>query len=99
MGIMDWFRGKAPSPGIYSGGAGDSADTAIVISVTNSMAGIPAEYAFVQQQCGQQDVDWTLNSQMQTSQDGKKFDVLTVTLKDGGSRAFWFDITAFYGRF
>lgn len=99
MSIMDWLRGKPSARGIYSGGTGDSANTAIVINVANSMAGIAAEYAYVQRECGQKDVDWTLGSQMQTSQGGKEFDVLEAKLKDGTSRAFWFDISAFFGKF
>lgn len=94
MGLLDWLRGKTSAGGVYSGGNGDSADTAVIINVTNSMAGIPAEYAYVQQQCGQKDVDWTLETQMQASQGGKEFDVMTVALKAGGTRTFWFDITA-----
>ena len=99
MGIIDWFKGTPSTRNIYSGGTGDAANTAIVIGVANSGIGVASEYAYVEKECGQQNVDWFLELQMHTSKDGREFDILTVSLKDGSSRKFWFDITAFYGKF
>jgi len=99
MGVMDWFRRKKASSGIYSGGPGDSVETAIVINATNTIGGIAAEYVYIGRECGTKDVDWTVKSRMKTSHNNKHFDFFDVALKDGSRRSFWFDITAFFGRF
>jgi hypothetical protein len=44
-------------------------------------------------------VDWKLESQMVMADGGKQYDVLHVILKDGQKKAFYFDITQFYGKF
>lgn len=98
MGIMNWFRRKPSARGICSGGAGHTPNTAVVIHVASTLEGIEAEYDYVEGVCGPKDVDWTLGMQMSISREGKNYDVLKVTLKDGTSRSFWFDISAFFGK-
>jgi hypothetical protein len=99
MGLFDLLKPKPKDSSLFSGGTGETAENAVVINATSSLQGIPAEYAYVEQHCGKEDEDWTLDAQMQTSQNGREYDVLTVTLKQGGTRTFWFDITSFYGKF
>ncbi len=95
MGIMDLFKKKKANHSIYSGGTGDGMDNAIVINESNSMAGIRAEYVYLEKQFGQTKTDWTVECQSMRSEGGRSFDILTVKLKDGSSRIVWFDITSF----
>jgi len=97
MGLLSLFKHK-PKPELYSGGSGESEESAIVINATATGVGIPAEYFYVMQVCGEKDVDWTLESQVLTEDEVRQYDVLTVKLKDGTTREFWFDITAFFGK-
>jgi hypothetical protein len=71
--------------------------SAIVIAETDSAAGVAAEYAHIERECGERGVDWTLGLQMKTAHATQDYDMITVDLRDGASRTFWFDITAFYG--
>ena len=98
MGLFDFLRRKLERSAIYSGGSGETPDTAIVINLSNSFEGVPAEYAYVQRVCGRKDLDWTLEKQMNKSLNGREYDVLKIKMKDGGTREFWFDITSFFGK-
>ena len=94
-----FFR-KLKEDGVLSGGQGETAENAVVIYTRSSKIGIAAEYAYVEQICGERDVDWKLQRQsLLTGEEegGKAFDLLEVELKDGRKKEFWFDITAFYG--
>jgi len=86
-------------PTLFSGGNGETAKSAVVINASRSAVGVAAEYRYVEQVCGKRDVDWTLEMQMQTTEEEEEYDVVTVNLTKGGSRTFWFDITAFFGKF
>ena len=82
-----------------TGGPGDSPDTAVIVHATSTEKGTPAEYAYVEAQCGKPGTDWMLETQSQSSHEGKEYDVLQVkSLKDGSSRTFWFDISSFFGK-
>jgi len=93
-----FFR-KLKEDGILSGGQGETAENAVVINTRSSKIGIAAEYAYVEQICGERDVDWNLQGQrlLTTDDKSKAFDQLYVKLKDGKIKEFWFDITAFHG--
>jgi hypothetical protein len=100
MRVFDFLRGKAKPSGPFSGGSGSTMEDAVVITVPSSFMGVPAEYAYVQQQCGQKDQDWTMEEQaLLEGPGGKHYDLLTVKLKDGTVREFYFDISSFYGKF
>jgi len=82
-----------------AGGDGSSAENAVVINATSSIVGVHEEYAYVERVCGTRDVDWSLVVQGKTTENGRDYDVLSIRMKDGSTRDFWFDITAFFGRF
>lgn len=84
---------------LYGGGSGASAEDAVIIKISDRLLGVVAEYAFVAKQCGRKGEDWNTQAQA-LIQDaaGRSYDVLTVILKDGTPRAFYFDISAFYGK-
>jgi hypothetical protein len=75
-------------------------EDAIVISEPNEVAGVRAEWAYLSSQCGRQNVDWTLQYQAVTDEqgDGRRYDIFSVRLRDGEVRKYYFDITQFYGR-
>jgi len=99
MGILNLFKKQKVNTGVYSGGTGEEMDNAIVINLSNSMAGIRAEYVYLGKQFGQPQTDWKVESQFLRSEGGKHFDILTVSLTDGTIRTIWFDITSFYGKY
>lgn len=80
-------------------GDGSCAEQAVVIQAATTQAGLDEEYQFIGSTCGQRGVDYTVKQQMQLSRNGREYDVITVRLKDGSERVFWFDITAFFGKF
>lgn len=82
-----------------SGGDGLSPEAPIVVTAGNSMAGVQAEYQYIEQRYGEQDVDWTLGFQaVKTTGDGRYLDVLSIELRDGQALTLHFDITSFYGK-
>jgi hypothetical protein len=74
-------------------------DDAVVITAASPFEGVPAEYAYVEMQCGRRNVDWTMWGQkLLGGPGGKYYDLLAVKLKDGTVREFYFDISSFYGK-
>jgi hypothetical protein len=100
MGFFDFLRKKKPEPSAtYSGGSGSSIEDAVVITSSSSFEGVPAEYAYIETQCGREEIDWTTQSQVLVEgPNGKMYDELTVKLKDESVRKFYFDINSFYGK-
>jgi hypothetical protein len=83
--------------GVYSGGSGASIDDAVVITPPTPQLGIPAEYAYVEMQCGRRGVDWAMLVQaLLLGPGGRRYDRLRIKLKNGTERDFYFDITSFY---
>jgi hypothetical protein len=84
---------------IQAGRDGSSLEKAVIINATSLSTGIPAEYAYIEQVCGKPDSDYIIEIQTQISQAGRDYDVLSIKMKDGTTRDFWFDITSFFGKF
>lgn len=82
---------------VFSGGNGDSLETAVVINAANSVAGVQAEYAYLESHCGETRSKWGMQSQRLQEHDGRRFDVMTVVLSGGQSRTFYFDVSRFFG--
>ena len=100
MGFLNLFRSKTKNNIIsIEEGQGDSQKNAIVIHAPNSIIGIMAEYKYIENQYGVQDVDWKLCMQSLIAGNGKSYDLLTIEMKDGTKKSFYFDITDFYGKF
>jgi hypothetical protein len=100
MGFLSLFRGKTKNKIIsIEEGQGDNQKNAIVIHAPNSIVGIMAEYKYLENQYGIQDVDWKLCMQSLIAGNGKNYDLLTIEMKDGTRKSFYFDITDFYGKF
>jgi hypothetical protein len=98
MGLFHFFSRKR-GQGMYSGGDGGSIETAVVINTASSLVGVPAEYQYVSDRHGQEDIEWSLESQTVMEQNGKYYDVLKISLRSGESKSYYFDITQFFGKF
>lgn len=61
-----------PHEGLYGGGTGETIEDAVIINVTSSLVGIPAEYHYVSNKCGRRNVDWTLKLQEHMGKDGRE---------------------------
>lgn len=85
---------------LYSGGDGASTESAVVISATNSLAGIDAEYKWIEKRYGPRNQAWKVISRMHGSnQNGKSYETFDIECTNGTRVKIIFDITAFYGRF
>ncbi len=81
------------------GGAGDTAETAVVIAgAPDSRAGIAAEYAWMEKKFGRRNMDWKLKRQSVMPQKGKVFDRMEIELNDGTPKTVFFDISEFFGK-
>jgi len=92
---------KAPAPPqiTFKGGPGDTPETAVLISgATNSIAGTAAEYTYLREKFGRENVDWNLKRQSVLQQKGKFYDRLELELKDGSRKTVFFDISEFFGK-
>jgi hypothetical protein len=83
---------------LTSGGDGSCAEQAVAINTTSALVGVAEEYAYIERICGKRDADYTLEMQMQITQNARNYDVIYVKIKAGTQREFWFDITSFFGR-
>ena len=83
---------------LCSGGSGDSPANAVVVDAQSSLVGVQAEYACIARESGMSEGDWHLRGQRTHQENGRLFDVLTVTLRNGQERTFYFDIASFFGK-
>jgi hypothetical protein len=92
--------GPPAKPNItFKGGPGDAPETAVVIAgASDSMAGIAAEYSYLEKKFGPRSVDWKLKRQSVLPQKGKVYDRMEIELKGGGQKTVFFDITEFFGK-
>ncbi len=97
MNIFDVFKRKE-KPSVFSGGDGSSFERAVVINCDNHVAGVHAEYDYIESQCGSPQRDWKLHEQSLQEHDGRPHDVLIVALANGEFRTFHFDIGRFFGK-
>jgi hypothetical protein len=97
MSFFNFFKQKAPAD-LFGGGNGDSFASAVVINADTSVVGVPAEYDYVASQCGRPRRDWEAQEQRLEMHEGKPYDVLTVALKRGEVRTFYFDVAKYFGK-
>jgi hypothetical protein len=98
MWIFNWLRRKPKPLVAFSGGPGDTAETAVVIQAETTPLGTIAEYLYIEKVCGRRDEDWKQILQAVKGMNGKMYDFHIIEMKDGSRRELWFDITSFYGR-
>jgi hypothetical protein len=98
MGFLDRFRRNRSQA---AGGSGESIHDAIVITALNHVMGVAAEYEYVSRHYGRRGVDWEVKRQelQQNPENGRSYDLLTISLKSGETKTLCFDITQFFGKF
>jgi hypothetical protein len=83
----------------FSGGTGETIESAVVIHAPNEEVGVAAEYDYVSAIYGRPHIDWERPFQALVEQGGRKFDQLAVIdLSDNSHHSFYFDITEFFGK-
>jgi hypothetical protein len=83
---------------MFSGGNGDSLESAVVIHAADSLSGVTAEYKYVTSKCGERRREWDLHEQKMVGHNGKPHDVFVVKLSNGQFRTFYFDVSNFFGK-
>ena len=81
---------------LFSGGNGESLETAIIISAKSTSTGVPAEYDYIIGKHGPANVGWKLISQRLRECAGRDYDILNIELNNGEKRWYHFDITRFF---
>ena len=83
----------------YKGGDGSSQEKAVIIvDVNNEIFGVNAEYIWLEEKYGQENVKWEMLDQTLLDEGDKQFDILRIKFSDGKIKEFWFEITGFYGK-
>jgi hypothetical protein len=93
-------RGQAAKSQIsFSGGPGDTLETAVVITgAANSIAGIAAETKYLEKRFGRHNRDWELTRKATFQKDDNYFDRVDIELKNHTTKTIFFDITKFFGK-
>lgn len=78
-----------------SGPDGSSYEKAIVIQETREKPGVDAEYAWLKAHYP----GYKLNGQALNFKDKKPFDILNIKTANGETKAIYFDISNFFGKF
>lgn len=73
-------------------------EAVIILGAKDEMEGVDAEYNWLEERFGKQNINWELIDQQLIDEGDKQFDVLRIKFRDGKSEEFWFDITNFYGK-
>lgn len=81
---------------LFSGGPGDSFDTAVIINTSSGKNGVAAESQYISALHGEREKDWSRVMQELRWHQGRPYDVVTIELVDGTTRKFHFEISRFY---
>jgi hypothetical protein len=88
-----------PPPLRFAGGSGDSQAQAVIIKgAPDGIVGARAEYQYLNQRFGPEDVAWRLVKEDLVQTDTRTYEVLTIVLTDRTQRTIYFDITSFFGK-
>ncbi|HEX7509775.1 MAG TPA: hypothetical protein VF335_00610 [Chitinivibrionales bacterium] len=85
---------------VFSGGAGDSYETAIIIKAPQTMRkqedAIAAEYDYISGLYGKKDKEWAVEEQSMVKENEKVYDMVRAKIISNGKlHFFYFDISAF----
>jgi len=70
----------------------------IIRGAKDETEGVDAEYNWLEEKFGKQNISWELNDQELMDEGDRQFDLLKIKFKNGAFKTFWFDITDFYGK-
>ena len=91
---------QAPGNITFEGGPGDTLETAIVIKgAADHMAGVAAEYHYLEKTFGRRQVDWRILRQSLVRREGKAYDLMQIELANGTRKDIYFDLSDFFGKF
>ena len=81
----------------YSGGNGDSYESAVVIGgIHEQHVVVPAEYQYISRLCGAQDRKWKIVEQTLTNEGDKVYDMVQIqVLATGEKKILYFNVTKF----
>jgi hypothetical protein len=85
----------------FSGGAGDSYETAIILKSANGSVkkqedAVAGEYDYISSLYGKKDKEWAVAEQSMVKEDKKVYDMIRVKIiQNGKLHFFYFDITEF----
>lgn len=72
---------------------GSTSEQAIVINEKSEIAGVAAEYAWLQEHYP----GYKLSIQFLSKRDNKSYDIMLIDTAEGNSKKIYFDISAFHG--
>jgi hypothetical protein len=70
----------------------------IILGAKDETEGVDAEYLWLEENYGKQNISWELNDQELIVEGDTQFDVLRIKFPSGKIKELWFDITSFYGK-
>ena len=70
----------------------------IILGAKDETEGVDAEYNWLEEKFGKQNISWELNDQELIDEGVIQYDVLSIKFPGGDTREIWFDITDFYGK-
>lgn len=86
-----------PVSGPARAGDGRTPQTPILIDAASSMAGVPAEYAWLKQKFGVMEVDWTVDLRSLGRDDhGRTIETFRLRTRGGARTDVHFDISGFH---
>jgi hypothetical protein len=87
-------QNRAVAAVTFSGGSGESGDSAIVIhGIEKPSEGVEAEYRYLSQRHGIKDRDWRIESQTVTREDKNVYDVIEIMLVPSAQkRIYYFEV-------
>ena len=104
MSFLDWLSNqvsrRSPESSIrYEGGSGDTVQDAVVIrGAQSTVVGVQAEHRYIRERLQGLGLGWEMQSQALLKEGDRYLDAITIEFSDGTRRAFYFDITEFFGR-
>lgn len=73
-------------------------EAVIILGAKDETEGVDAEYSWLEEKFGKQNISWELNDQDLIDDGDKQYDNLRIKFPGGEIKEFWFDITEFYGK-
>jgi hypothetical protein len=73
-------------------------EAVIILGAKNEMEGVDAEYNWLEEKFGKQNINWELIDQELIDEGNRQYDVLRIKFRGDKTEEFWFDITEFYGK-
>jgi hypothetical protein len=84
---------------LFKGGNGLTKEEAVkILGAKDETEGVDAEYNWLEENYGKQNINWVLNDQELIDEGDRQFDLLKIKFPDGKMKEVWFDITEFYGK-